>query len=89
MIIRWPQKQQLLNIPHYFLFLCYAEELQCAEECERVKQYVATEWPDGVVKYHRTDRRSGLIRARIEGAKVATGDVMIFLDSHCEASEGW
>ncbi|RWS25171.1 polypeptide N-acetylgalactosaminyltransferase 13-like protein, partial [Leptotrombidium deliense] len=41
------------------------------------------------VKLVRTERREGLVRARILGAKVATGDVVIFLDSHCEATEGW
>ena len=46
-------------------------------------------WPDGVVKIVRTTERSGLIRARLAGAKAATGDVLIFLDSHCEVGPGW
>ena len=71
------------------LCISLAEELNCKTECERVKEYIATEWPDGVVKYVRTKERSGLIRARTAGAKAATGDVLIFLDSHCEAAEGW
>ena len=50
---------------------------------------MAKTWPDGVVKIVRTAQRSGLIRARITGAKAATGDVLIFLDSHCEANTGW
>lgn len=33
--------------------------------------------------------RQGLIRAKIEGAKYATGEVVVFLDSHCEANAGW
>lgn len=33
--------------------------------------------------------RLGLIRARLAGARTATGDVLIFLDAHCEAVTGW
>ncbi|KAI5642082.1 glycosyl transferase family 2 domain-containing protein [Phthorimaea operculella] len=37
----------------------------------------------------RTENRSGLIRARLLGAKHVTGDVITFLDAHCECTEGW
>ncbi|CAK1549087.1 unnamed protein product [Leptosia nina] len=33
--------------------------------------------------------RQGLMRARITGARAARGDVLIFLDAHCEASSDW
>ncbi|KAK7109710.1 hypothetical protein V1264_013701 [Littorina saxatilis] len=56
---------------------------------EDLRKYVESTWPDGVVKIVRTTERSGLIRARIAGAKAATGDVLIFLDSHCEVGPGW
>ncbi|KAL8560243.1 hypothetical protein ACOMHN_005976 [Nucella lapillus] len=56
---------------------------------DKLKDYVETTWPDGIVKIVRTTERSGLIRARIAGAKAATGDVLIFLDSHCEVEPGW
>ncbi|XP_072389962.1 polypeptide N-acetylgalactosaminyltransferase 5 isoform X1 [Diabrotica undecimpunctata] len=37
----------------------------------------------------RTERRSGLIRARLLGAKHVKGQVITFLDAHCECTEGW
>ncbi|XP_014220951.1 polypeptide N-acetylgalactosaminyltransferase 5 [Trichogramma pretiosum] len=38
---------------------------------------------------YRTKVRSGLIRARLLGAKHTTGKVITFLDAHCECTEGW
>lgn len=37
----------------------------------------------------RTGKRSGLIRARLIGAKEVTGQVITFLDAHCECTKGW
>src|SRR6218665_790700 len=44
---------------------------------------------DGKVKVVRQKRREGLIRTRISGAVAATGQVLIFLDSHVEAGINW
>ncbi len=41
------------------------------------------------VVLHKNPKQMGLIGARLEGAKAAEGDVIIFLDSHCEATQGW
>lgn len=41
------------------------------------------------VKILRMPRREGLVRARLRGAEISQGDVLTFLDSHCEATEGW
>ncbi|KAL5007710.1 hypothetical protein ScPMuIL_016516 [Solemya velum] len=41
------------------------------------------------VKLLKTPQRLGLIRARIYGANFAKGQVVVFLDSHCEVNTQW
>lgn len=54
----------------------------------KLERYIQKKFPSKV-KLMRLKKREGLIRARIEGAKAATGDVMLYLDSHCECTTGW
>ncbi|KAL3282878.1 hypothetical protein HHI36_006037 [Cryptolaemus montrouzieri] len=53
-----------------------------------LKDHIDTHLVDKV-KLYRTDRREGLIRARIYGSRRAKGEVLIFLDSHIEVNKGW
>ena len=43
----------------------------------------------GKVKVVKLSTRKGLIVARMEGAKVATSEVLVFLDAHIEVNVNW
>ncbi|VDM75672.1 unnamed protein product [Strongylus vulgaris] len=64
----------------------------------------SSEWPDAslqaadyqkkhpqwnMVKFLRTPSNQGLIRAKVFGARKARGEVLVFLDSHCEVNQEW
>ncbi|XP_065656637.1 polypeptide N-acetylgalactosaminyltransferase 13 isoform X2 [Hydra vulgaris] len=58
------------------------------------KEHLKKQLEDYIISYPkiklvRTSEREGLIRARVHGANHASGDIIIFLDSHCEANVGW
>lgn len=44
---------------------------------------------NGKVRLIRNKQREGLIRTRTIGAKDARGEVVIFLDAHCEVGYNW
>ena len=46
-------------------------------------------WPDGIVKIVRRSERGGLVRARVSGARAASGDVLVIMDAHVEVNIGW
>ncbi|KAL2095771.1 hypothetical protein ACEWY4_007919 [Coilia grayii] len=53
-----------------------------------LEEYVNKRYP-GLIKIVRNQKREGLIRARIEGWKVATGEVTGFFDAHVEFTPSW
>ncbi|XP_030384088.1 N-acetylgalactosaminyltransferase 4 [Scaptodrosophila lebanonensis] len=55
---------------------------------EQLDDYVASHWSHLVDVVHNPERR-GLIGARLAGAKIAIGDVMVFFDSHIEVNYNW
>uniref|UniRef100_A0A665W9M5 Polypeptide N-acetylgalactosaminyltransferase n=1 Tax=Echeneis naucrates TaxID=173247 RepID=A0A665W9M5_ECHNA len=55
---------------------------------ERLEEYIK-QW-NGLVKLFRNEKREGLIQARSIGAKKAVkGQVLIYLDAHCEVGINW
>jgi polypeptide N-acetylgalactosaminyltransferase len=44
---------------------------------------------EGKVRVIRNPEREGLIRTRSRGAQEATGEVIVYLDAHCEVNKNW
>lgn len=55
----------------------------------KLDYYIETRLSTDIVKVLRLKNRMGLIRARLAGARLAKGDVLVFLDAHCEGVVGW
>lgn len=55
----------------------------------RLDAYISHSFESHLIKIIRLTERQGLVRARLAGAKSAVGDVLVFLDSHCEANIKW
>lgn len=56
---------------------------------ERLDEEIKKPYYEGKVKLVRNKEREGLIRARNIGAVAATGDVVVFMDAHCEVGPNW
>ena len=53
-----------------------------------LRKYVKEFFGD-TVKLYENNERQGLIKARMIGARKASGEVLIFLDSHMEVFTNW
>ena len=55
---------------------------------EPLEKYMRTHFR-GVVKIKNLTGRRGLIVTRMEGARIATGEILVFFDSHIEVGTNW
>ena len=55
---------------------------------EPLNRYVAENF-GAIVKIKHLEKRKGLIVTRLEGARIATGDILVFFDSHVEVNYDW
>ena len=56
------------------------------EDSQKISEYVKSQAKTWI---KRTQKREGLIRGRTIGARSASGDILVFLDSHCEVNRQW
>ncbi|XP_055541211.1 polypeptide N-acetylgalactosaminyltransferase 35A [Wyeomyia smithii] len=80
----------LRRTPSYLL-----HEIILVDDCSDLDE-LTTELPKELkslqsskVRLIKNPEREGLMRSRVYGSRNATGDVLIFLDSHIEVNENW
>lgn len=78
----------MLCIPYLYIIrskqnlFCFLASLK-----EQLEDYI-TRW-NGKVRLIRNKERQGLIRTRTTGAEESRGEVVLFLDAHCEVNKNW
>ncbi|KAJ8308667.1 hypothetical protein KUTeg_013541 [Tegillarca granosa] len=77
-----------MSPPHLLKEVVMVDDFSSKEHLkDRLEQYVKQF--NGKVKLYRNPERMGLIRTRTRGAELSTGDVIVFLDAHCECQKNW
>ncbi|KIH47730.1 hypothetical protein ANCDUO_22205 [Ancylostoma duodenale] len=56
---------------------------------EHLQKFASLKGYADKMKITRNDERQGLIRAKTLASRLATGEVIVFMDSHCEVTERW
>ncbi|KAH8312116.1 hypothetical protein KR044_009456, partial [Drosophila immigrans] len=64
-----------------------SEEVELLDSLAGLVRRVFGSHPAFILRRHR--QRRGLIWSRNEGARLASGHYLLFLDSHCEVNDGW
>lgn len=59
------------------------------EMTDLLPKYLKLRMKDFSIKLFRIPRQSGLIKAKLLGAEKSVGEIIVFLDSHCEPVDGW
>ncbi|GMS89466.1 hypothetical protein PENTCL1PPCAC_11641, partial [Pristionchus entomophagus] len=63
------------------------------EECkihEKISEYAKIAgWDESKLTIKRQEYRLGLIKAKVRASRLATAEVIIFFDSHCEVTDNW
>ncbi|XP_054263275.1 N-acetylgalactosaminyltransferase 6-like [Macrosteles quadrilineatus] len=73
---------------HLLKEIILVDDFSSKDHCKKpLDDYVAQHLPK--VKVIHLPQRDGLIRARLAGAKIASGQVLVVLDSHIEANINW
>jgi polypeptide N-acetylgalactosaminyltransferase len=90
MVLRTAHSMLNRSPPQLIREVIFVDDVSSSEFLNRsiMDEYVAQHF-NGRGKVLYLQKRVGLIQARMAGARIATGDVLLFSDAHTEAAVGW
>lgn len=56
---------------------------------DKMERYIATRLPLEKIRLIKMEHPAGLAKSRLIGAHVCIGQVIVFMDSHCEVNTQW